>query len=216
MAPAPSRNSQPSRLAGRCVSSLPFLAAVALVFLLGLPVAAQRGAIVLPQNLAELVDQSAVIVRGQVIGARVEPHPELKGLSTVVVTLRVEETLKGQAGATFTFRQFIWDMRDRFDAAGYRKGDYLLLLMIPPSAYGLSSPAGLEQGRFRVVRDAAGKLAAVNGHGNAGLFRELAPALKTRGVKLSPRLAGLVAQPQAGAIALDDLRELIRQIAGAN
>src|SRR5713226_5233443 len=200
MAPAPSRNSQPSRLAGRCVSSLPFLAAVALVFLLGLPVAAQRGAIVLPQNLAELVDQSAVIVRGQVIGARVEPHPELKGLS----------------GATFTFRQFIWDMRDRFDAAGYRKGDYLLLLMIPPSAYGLSSPAGLEQGRFRVVRDAAGKLAAVNGHGNADLFHELAPALKTRGVKLSPRLAGLVAQPQAGAIALDDLRELIRQIAGAN
>ncbi len=53
------------------------------------PLASQRGAITLPQNLVELVDESAVIVRGHVISALVEPHPELQDLHTVIVTLRV-------------------------------------------------------------------------------------------------------------------------------
>jgi len=102
------------------------LIAISVLFL-HLPLSAQRGAITLPQNLNELVDEAAVIVRGQVLSARVEPHPDLKGLFTVVATLRVDETLKGNPGPIFTFRQFIWDVRDRYDAAGYRKGQHLLL-----------------------------------------------------------------------------------------
>jgi hypothetical protein len=186
------------------------------VLFLHLPLSAQRGAITLPQNLNELVAEAGVIVRGQVLSARVEPHPDLKGLSTVVVTLRVDETLKGNPGPIFTFRQFIWDVRDRYDIVGYRKGQHLLLLMVRPSAYGLSSPVGLEQGRFRILRDGTGKQIAANGHNNAGLFRELAPQLKSKGVRLSPRLAKTVMQPTPGPIELEDLRELIRQIVGAN
>jgi hypothetical protein len=180
--------------------------------LLSSPLPAQRGAITLPQNLGELVDESAVIVRGYVVIARVEAHPDLEELPTVVVTLAVDETLKGSAGPTFTFRQFIWDARDRHNTAGYAKGQHLLLLLIKPSPYGLSSPAGLEQGRFRILRDVAGKQVAVNGRGNAALFHGLGPQLKAKGVQLSPRLAGMMAQPPAGPIPLDDLRELIRQI----
>ena len=190
--------------------------AAALALLLAVPLGAQRGAIVVPQDLGELVNEAAVIVRGQVASARVEPHPDLQGLYTVVVTLRVEESLKGDAGPTFTFRQFLWDVRDRYNAAGYAKGQHLLLLMIKPNAYGLSSPAGLDQGRFRILRDAAGKLRAVNGHGNAALFGELAARLKSKGVELPPRLAGMLAEPAPGPVPLDDLRELIRRLAGAN
>jgi hypothetical protein len=102
--------------------------------------AGQRGAMVLPQNLAELVDESATIVRGHIVSAQVEPHPELTNLTTVVVTVQVEATLKGEAGQTFSFRQYVWDIRDKQNAAGYRKGQHVLLLLIQASEYGLSSP----------------------------------------------------------------------------
>ncbi len=192
-----------------------FLALILLVVIATAPLGAQRGAITLPQNLAELVDEAAAIVRGHVVSARVEKHPELTGLATVVVTLQVQETLKGNAVTTYTFRQFIWDVRDRYDVAGYRKGQQVLLLMTKPSPYGLSSPVGLEQGRFRILDDPAGNRVAVNGRSNAGLFRELAPQLKSKGVRLSPRLAAMVSEPAVGPVSLDDLHELIRQVAGS-
>jgi hypothetical protein len=186
--------------------------AAILLLLAATPAAAQRGAYTRPRNMAELVSQSAVIVRGVVVSAKVEPHPELTHLSTVVVTLRVAETLKGDAAGTFTFRQFIWDLRDRHDAAGYRKGQQLLLLMNPVTRYGLTSPAGLEQGRFRISRDAAGREIAVNGYGNAGLLRNLAEELKSRRVQVSPRLATLIEQHQSGPVSFDDLRDLTGQL----
>jgi hypothetical protein len=162
-----------------------------------------------------LVSQAATILRGYVVSAQVEPHPQLAHLLTVVVTLRVEETLKGTVEQTFTFRQFIWDIRDRYDAAGYKKGQHLLLLMNAPTEYGLSSPTGLEQGRFQILRDAQGNELAVNGHGNAGLFRDLAPQLARKGVRLSPQLSARVIEQREGPLPLDDLRELIRQLVKA-
>jgi len=180
---------------------------------LALPLQAQRGAYVQPRNLAQLVAQSAVIVRGTVVSARVEPHPEFSNLSTVVVTLRVAETLKGDASGAFTFRQFIWDIRDRHDAAGYRKGLHLLLLLNPTTSYGLTSPAGLEQGRFRISRDAEGREVAVNGHGNVGLWERMDTELKSKRLTLSPRSAALLRQHPAGPITLNDLRDLTRDLA---
>jgi hypothetical protein len=181
--------------------------------LCAVPLHAQRGAYVQPRNLAELVSQSAVIVRGTVVSARVEPHPELTHLSTVVVTLRVVETLKGSASGTFTFRQFIWDIRDRYDAAGYRKGQHLLLLLNPTTSYGLRSPAGLEQGRFRISRDAEGREVAVNGHGNVGLWERMDTELKSKRLTLSLRSAALLQQHPTGPLALNDLCDLTRDLA---
>ncbi|HXE91322.1 MAG TPA: hypothetical protein VNK82_10205 [Terriglobales bacterium] len=174
--------------------------------------AAQRGAITLPRNLDELTRRSAVIVRGRVASARVEKHPQLTNLNTIVVTLHVTQTLKGKAGSRYTFRQYIWDFRDRQDAAGYRKGQELLLLMNPVSQYGLTSPAGMEQGRFRIFRDRSGREVAVNGFGNHGLFRDLETQLVKKGVKLSPRMASLVRQQPRGPIAVADLRDLILEL----
>ena len=173
---------------------------------------AQRGALTVQRNLDRLVDRSAVILRGQILSAHVEKHPELNALDTVVVTLRVLESLKGDAGKTFTFRQYVWDFRDSADTVGYRKGQEFLLLMIAPSRYGLSSPAGLEQGRFRIRRDAAGRATAVNAHGNARLLDGIAEQLAKEGKSVSPSLARTVESHQKGPIDLEELTSLIHAL----
>lgn len=177
---------------------------------------AQRGALTLPRNLGQLADQAAVIIRGHVVSVRVEPHPEFTQLYTVVVSLRLQETLKGEAGPSFTFRQFIWDIRDRSQAAGYRKGQHLLLLMNRPSLYGLSSPVGLSQGRFLIRGDSRGGNLAFNGVGNAGLFRDLLPDLKRRGIALTAEQTSLLQRHRLGPLPLVSLEALIRQIGGTN
>ncbi len=184
-----------------------------LIVALSLPAWAQRGALTASRSLSQLTDRSAAIVRGHVLSARVERHPEFQNLRTVVVTLRVKETLKGPASDTFTFRQYIWDLRDRADAAGYQKGQELLLLMVAPSQAGLSSPAGLEQGRFRILRDKTGAELAVNGHGNLGLFRGMnQETLAKKGVTLSARSSGLIARHRSGPVAVSELTVLIREL----
>ncbi|MGH8196971.1 MAG: hypothetical protein ACRETI_02270 [Steroidobacteraceae bacterium] len=177
------------------------------------PVWAQRGALTVPRNLDQLTDRAADIVRGTVVSARVEKHPEFGNLDTVLVTLRVRETLKGQAQGTFTFRQYIWDIRDKQDAAGYMKGQDMLLLMIAPSSHGLSSPAGMDQGRFRIERDRSGREFAMNGQGNLRLFDGLQAEAAKEGIALAPAQANLVAKHRKGPIEVRELAALIRAFA---
>jgi hypothetical protein len=182
-------------------------------FLAAAPALAQRGAMTVPRNLDQLTDRASDIVRGTVISARVEKHPELANLDTVVVTLRVRETLKGDVQGTFTFRQYVWDVRDGWDAAGYRKGQDMLLLMVAPSRLGLSSPAGMEQGRFRIQRDRSGREMAVNGAGNRQLFEGLPAAAEQAGIALTAKQAGLVAKHRGGPVELGELEAMIRSFA---
>jgi hypothetical protein len=175
---------------------------------------AQRGAMTTPKSVEQMTIRAEVIVRGYVRAARVEPHPQFRNLTTVVVTLSVQETLKGRAGEQFEFRQYLWDIRDQSKAAGYRRGQELVLFLNPVSAHGLTSPVGLEQGRFRVVRDRQGGASAVNGRNNAGLFRQTKEQAEARGVRLSPRLLKSVRNVNEGPVALDDLKEIVRAFAG--
>ena len=177
------------------------------------PAFAQQSALTVPRNLGQLTDRAAVIVRGNVVSARMEKHPELTNLDTLVVTLRVRETLKGQAGETFTFRQYVWDLRDRMNAVGYQKGQEVLLMMIEPSRYGLSSPAGMEQGRFRIERDGFGREYAVNSRNNLGLFNGVGAGLARKGMTPSPAAASLLAKHRRGPVELRELTALIRQLA---
>lgn len=174
---------------------------------------AQRGAITLPRSLGQLVAGSADIVRGSVLSATVEKHPELSNLDTLVVTLKLSETIKGDARGTYTFRQYVWDLRDVRDAAGYAKGQEYILLMNAPSRYGLTSPAGMEQGKFRVLRDADGTMTALNARGNALLLQGVGAEFEKGGVVPSPQVAGLVAKHQRGPIPVDDLLRVIRELA---
>jgi hypothetical protein len=177
------------------------------------PAFAQQSALTVPRNLEQLTDRAAVIVRGNVVSAHMEKHPELTNLDTVVVTLHVRETLKGQADETFTFRQYVWNLRDRMNAVGYKKGQDVLLMMIAPSRYGLSSPAGVEQGRFRIERDATGREIAINSHNNLRLFDGVGAQMAKEGAVLSPASASLVAKHRRGPVEFRELAALIRELA---
>jgi len=178
--------------------------------------AGQRGALTASRNLADLVGEAGVIVRGRIVSTRVEPHPQFSALWTVVVTMQVDEAIKGQLDASYSFRQFIWDPRDRQDAAGYQKGQKVLLLLTNPNSNGLSSPVGLEQGRFQLSTDGAGNVYATNGRNNAGLLNGVAARATAKGIRLAPHAAALVSAPPQGPLALDDLLTLIRQFASVN
>lgn len=188
----------------------PFSLLLLCVLALAGPASAQRGAIAAQRNLAELTERAETIVRGHVASAEVAPHPQFANLTTVLVTLNVSETLKGKAARQLTFRQYVWDVRDQYDAARYRKGDEYLLLLNPVSPFGLTSPAGMEQGRFRVLRRRPGKTLAVNGARNAGLFRGVPEAAARKQIRLSARAAVLAQEGPAGPVALDDLEQVIR------
>jgi hypothetical protein len=188
---------------------------VAFVSLVPSAAYAQRGARTAPRSLDRLSQEADLIVRGSVVSARVEPHPQFKNLSTVVVSFAVDETLKGAAKKTIEFRQFIWDIRDKLDSARYAKGSEMLLMLGPVSAYGLRSPVGLEQGRFRILRDSAGKVTALNGTGNLGLLNIPQSKVQSKAA-VSSRTAALVRQKPQGALPLADLEEAIRTFAGVS
>jgi len=189
----------------------------ALLAALALPWLAQAedGALTIPGNLQQLTERAAHIVRASVVSAHIEMHPELVSLHTVVVRLHVQETLKGPAQREFTFRQYVWDIRSRFGETSYRKGDELLLLMIEPSRYGLSSPAGMDQGRFLITRDASGRELAVNGMGNARLFDGMREAYARKETAYSAGSARLVSSHVQGPIEAAQLSRLIREIVDA-
>lgn len=187
------------------------------VCVLGCPSAAlaQHGALTAPANLDQLVKRAGTILRGYVVSVAIEPHPQFSNLDTVVVTISVNRVLKGEPSTRFSFRQFVWDQRDAADAAGYRKAGELLLFLNPVSGYGLTSPVGLEQGRFQVVRDAKGHAVAVNGRANFGLFQQVVNMASSRGVSFSRKAATMMAKP-SGPASLDALEEAITALVGAN
>ena len=87
--------------------------------------------------------------------------------------------------------------------------------MNAPSRYGLTSPAGLEQGRFRIQRDRSGREIAINGAGNCAAVRPTAGrAGQARRAHAAAGEPGRQA-PQ-GPIALDELTALIRAYSGNN
>jgi hypothetical protein len=188
---------------------------VTLLFAVLLPITAvaQRGAQTTSRSLDQMAQQAEVIVQGHVVSAKVEPHPELKNLMTVLVTMSVEDTLKGKSRKSLQFRQYIWDVRDQLDSAQYQKGEELLLLLGPVSEYGLTSPVGLEQGRFHITRENNAPATAVNGRGNLGLFQSSEQRARAQGLKLSADTTALVRETRSKPVPLTDLKNAIRTFA---
>jgi hypothetical protein len=182
----------------------------------GLPLCAQSNAITLPRNVGELVLESETVVQGWVTSVALEQHPQLKNLMTVVVTIRVEDILKGNNADSFTFRQAVIDRKDLREKFGYRTGQHVLMILYKTSQFGLASPAGMEQGRFRVESAGNGNVVATNGFGNAGLFRGLDSQLKMKGLRLEPEIQAMISKPAAGPIPLEHLKRLIRTLTATN
>jgi hypothetical protein len=175
---------------------------------------AQSGAQTAPANLDDLTQQAATILRGSVVSAAIEPHPQFSNVQTVTVTISVARVLKGESSKIFTFRQFVWDPRDAAAAAGYRKGGELLLFLNPNSQYGLTSPVGLDQGRFRVLRDASGKAFAVNGRANFALFNQVLGKASSRGLQFSRQAAAMMTAPH-GKVPLESFEDAVITLARA-
>lgn len=149
--------------------------------------------LVRPVNLAELTQRAAIIVQGRVLEARYEGHPDYPNLPTVRVTLEVERMLRGAPAQRFSFREFLPPLHAKPGKRGYLVGQRLLLFLPLPSRYGLSSPLGREQGRFRISRDRQGNDLIANDLGNAGLFKHVAAQAAQAGLTLSAEQARLTA-----------------------
>jgi hypothetical protein len=175
---------------------------------------AQGTARTLPRALDQLTEEADLIVHGYVTSTKIEPHPQLTSLMTVVVSMKVAATYKGKAQKSIVFRQYIWDLRNQLGSSDYRKGQELVLLLGPVSEYGLTSPVGLEQGRFFVSRDPKGNPLAVNGRGNLGLFDSVESRAQRSGLQLSPRTSALARRPPSGPVPLADLEDAIRTFGG--
>src|SRR5713101_1677852 len=81
---------------------------------------AQLSARTVGRSLDQLVDESEVIVRGSVVSSSVEPHPQLRNLMTVVVTMTVSDTYKGRQQKSIVFRQYIGNVNGQSFTSQYR------------------------------------------------------------------------------------------------
>jgi hypothetical protein len=174
---------------------------------------AQSRARTIPRSLDQLIEESEVIVHGYVVSAKLEPHPQLRNLKTIVVSMSVKDVYKGSPRKSLVFRQYVWDSDSRQNASEYLKGQEMILLVRPVSEYGLTSPAGLEQGRFRIQPDQQGRPTAINGRGNVGLFENMDAHARKQGLQLSARTATILKRREAGPVPLKDLEETIRTFA---
>lgn len=189
------------------------LAIAFLVTLLAGSLQAQRGALVQPRSLDQLTSQADRIVHGHIISARVEPHPQYPNISTVLVTVRVSEMLKGTAAKEFTYRQFIWDIRDKRDAMGMRKGREVVLFLNKTTSAGLTSTSGLDQGRFVVERDSSGREFIRGNAPNQILLKGVPGALAKKGASIPATVHAAQGDDQQ-RISLSDFKAAVRGLAG--
>ncbi len=183
-----------------------------ILFLLLAPAGrSQSSASVAQADLNYLVENAKTIVRGNVVSAVLESHPQFGNLQTVVVTIAVAKTFKGQTAAILTFRQYVWNVKDETGASGYHKSQELLLFLNPTSLYGLTSPVGMEQGHFRVLRDKHGNRYAMNGRGNVGLFTDVMTKSVARGVTFSAQAKAMLLKT-GGQVSLGTLEETIEKL----
>lgn len=144
-------------------------------------------AMVQKMGLSDLVGNADKVFRGTVLTK--EPGTVRAGgseLNTVVYTLRVDDAIKGDFGAGKSARLveiiMLGDLKERPAVNGQQRlfsmdispdlnvGSEYVLFTTSPSAIGLSTTVGLDQGLFRVFANENGSDMTANGLGNQGLF----------------------------------------------
>lgn len=163
-------------------------------------------------NLTDLVQRADIIVQGRVTEVRYEGLPGYPHISTVRVTLAVERMLRGPAGKQYTFREYLLPANRARGKRGYAAGQRLLLFLPEPSRYGLSSPLGGEQGRFRIQPDQRGNTVVANEFGNLGLFNRVAESAAQAGLSLSSDELRVTSTAR-GPVPLEDFVSLVEQLA---
>jgi hypothetical protein len=165
----------------------------------------------LPVDLSYLSQRADIIIQGKVLSVRNENLPGSSNFPTVSVTLEVENMLRGPSATTFTFREAVFGFKPRTGKRNYQIGQRLILFLPSASSLGLSSPIGIEQGRFHIARNAAGAEMIVNEAGNAGLFKNVAQKVAGAGKKLTPDQMR-VAATERGPVRLDGFTSLTKSL----
>jgi hypothetical protein len=187
-----------------------YLAAATLaIMLFSCPLQAQ--VMVRPVNLAYLVQRADVIVQGQVTSVLHENLPGYANIPTIKVTLNVQEMMRGPAGSKYAFREIFLGLRSREGKRNYRVGQQVFLFLPTPSQFGLSSPIGMEQGRFHITSNPTGQATVMNEISNAGLFQNVAQAARNEGQNLTERQVRLITT-ERGPVQLDEFSSLVESL----
>ena len=164
-----------------------------------------------PVNLAYLVKRADVIVQGRITNVVREDLPGYPNIPTVKVILDVEDMVRGPEGKTYTFREIVLGLRSKQGKMDYRTGQQILLFLPAPTDKGLSSPIGMEQGRFYISRNPAGEAVVANTFGNGGLFNDVAQAARNEGRRLTPSQLRLVSG-ESGPVRLSEFASLVKSL----
>ena len=133
----------------------------------------------LPQNVVDLVSLSERIMVGEVVD--LVDGFDAQGIPFTEVTLRVEDSIRGDNGSHYTFRQFgLLQPRDMGDGRTnlmvspdgwprFQQDEQVMVFLYQPaSETGLQTTVGLMQGKFSIVD---GLIA--NAVGNHNLFHKV-------------------------------------------
>ncbi len=164
-----------------------------------------------PLNIEQLTQHAGRIVAGRCTGVQVVRDARL-GADVTIVTVRVDDVLKGTAAPTLAIRHVggSGGAPGTTAVAGMpaiAPGQHVVLFLYPESASGLTSPVGLGQGRFVVAPDEKGRRLVVNDTGNRNLLRGLSPDARRR-LGMDEK-----ASPDAPALTLERLLEMVRRLA---
>ena len=131
-------------------------------------------------DLEQMTQRAARIFSGRCTGTSVV-FDESMGRDVTVATFQVDRAVKGVTTDTVTVRMLSGAAADApAGVPAFRAGDEVVLFLYRESAQGLSSPVGLGQGRFRVLKDKQGRKLALNDFGNRNLMTGLRPEVRDR------------------------------------
>jgi hypothetical protein len=155
-------------------------------------------------GLADMATRAERIFVGECTSRTVREDPS--GRPVTEYEFSVIRAIKGVAGPTVAFAvPGAPDGRGYLGVPVFEVGERALLLLYPPGAGGRTIPLGLDQGHFRLLLDRDGRIHALNGQGNRGLFRDVpVELLEEHG------LAGRA----GGPVRLDALEAMVEALAG--
>lgn len=156
-------------------------------------------------SLGEIVGAADRIVIATV--ASVTEGADEHGIPSTYVTLEVSEHLKGSAADRFTIKQIGGTASIRIAGMPtYRPGEEVVLFLHKDSSAGFTSPVGLSQGRYRIVRHGS-KAEVRRPPGSAG------QAASASSAPYDPQAAQAASESVPDApqsrMSLDDFRSLV-------
>ena len=166
----------------------------------------------LPVNVSYLSQRADIIVQGRIIDVRYENLPGYANIPTVKVSLEVENMLRGPQGRTYTFREALLGFKASEGKTAYHVGQRILVFLPSPSRYGLSSPIGIEQGRFHIARNPDGEEIVVNEMDNAGLFKNMDTTPYMSALQLSRNRMKNTETAGRGPVRLDGFVALVKSL----